>query len=461
MKTAAIADRTLCSTDRNYSFKEKLEITRLLARLSVDVIELPEIADENMDILLVKTIGAFVSDYVLSVAAGSDEKSIENAAAAIAGAVKSRIRIEVPVSPVMMEFVAKRKPKDMLLWIPKAVELAKASGHEVEVSLLDATRAEKDFLKSAVNAAEEAGAAAIGLFDSTGGMLPGEFSAFVDEIAEGTELPVSVCCSDEKGLGLAGALTALTGKAAGVKTAVNSNITDTEDLLSLISEGGNRYGVTTSVSITELHRVSRQIQWVQGSDEKATLSAATVSGTDDLKIDLDKNEDKDSVLSAVKKLGYDLSAEDETRVYDAFLATASRKKVGAKELEAIVAATALQVPPTYTLESFVINNSNIFQTSAQITLRKGEEVLRGICLGNGPVDAAFLAIEQIVGHHYDVEEFQIQAVTEGKEALGQAFIKLRDGVNVYSATGISTDIVGASIRAYIGALNKIAYEEVQ
>ena len=138
---------------------------------------------------------------------------------------------------------------------------------------------------------------------------------------------------------------------------------------------------------------------------------------------------------------------------------AEKKTVGSKELEAIVASTALQIPSTYQLVSYVINNGNIISSSAQITLDKAGALMQGVCIGDGPIDAAFLAIDQIIGRHYELDDFQIQSVTEGKEAMGSALVKLRANGKLYSGNGISTDIIGASIRAYLNAVNKIVYEE--
>jgi hypothetical protein len=108
---------------------------------------------------------------------------------------------------------------------------------------------------------------------------------------------------------------------------------------------------------------------------------------------------------------------------------------------------------------YVINSGNVITATANILLGRGEEKLRGVGVGDGPIDAAFLAIEQIIGHHYELDDFQIQTVTEGRDAMGSALVKLRANGRVYSGNGISTDIIGASIRAYISALNKIVYEE--
>ena len=159
-------------------------------------------------------------------------------------------------------------------------------------------------------------------------------------------------------------------------------------------------------------------------------------------------------------LGYDLSEEDGAKVYEAFCRIAAKKQtVGEKELDAIIASAALQVPPTYTLEGYVINSGLSFKATSHISLRKDGELIEAVSLGDGPVDAAFLAIESILGRHYELDDFQIQAVTEGREAMGESVVKLRSGGKLYSGRGISTDIIGASVHAYLNAINKIVYEE--
>jgi 2-isopropylmalate synthase len=162
----------------------------------------------------------------------------------------------------------------------------------------------------------------------------------------------------------------------------------------------------------------------------------------------------------LKRLGYDLSEEDQIRVYVEFMRLAGTKEViTSPEIDVIVASYALQVPPAYALAEYIINASNVFSASAHIRLKKNGEVMESVALGDGPVDASFLAIEQIAGVHYELDDFQIRAVTEGREAMGEALVKLRVGGKIYSGRGLSTDIIGSSISAYINALNKIVYEE--
>ena len=176
-------------------------------------------------------------------------------------------------------------------------------------------------------------------------------------------------------------------------------------------------------------------------------------------IALDENTSANDLDAVLRRLGYELSGEDIALVYEQFKRIAVKKAVGAKELDAIVAAAALQVPPTYKLISYVINSGNIINATAHIRMEKDGEVHTGLVTGDGPIDAAFLAVEQIVGRHYELDDFQIQAVTEGREAMGSTLVKLRANGKLYSGQGVSTDVIGASIRAYVDALNKIAYEE--
>ena len=133
--------------------------------------------------------------------------------------------------------------------------------------------------------------------------------------------------------------------------------------------------------------------------------------------------------------------------------------VGAKEFEALIASSAMQAPSTYHLESYTTNCGNLTSSMSQVTLKCGDEILNGVSTGDGPIDSVFRAIEQCIGYHYELDDFQVQAVTEGKEALGSALVRLRNNGKLYSGNGISTDIVAASVRAYINALNKIVFEE--
>ncbi len=460
MKNIKINDMTLCRNTA-LSFKERIEIARLLERLNVDTIELPAIDNVKSDTLLVRTIASFVKSSRLSVACGYSVEGVEKAAAALNSTKNPEIRIELPMSPVGMEYTCHKKAPAMLELIGVLVSAAKEKCANVQFCAVDATRAEKQFLTDAINMAVSSGANAITVCDTTGEMLPDEFAQFVSGIKsevsalEGVEFAVSI--EDKNGMATAASILAVKAGADVVKAAVNAGVTSLEVFAGLIKNCGNTCGFSCNIKHTETGRIVSQIARITASN--AETSAPAVRSEAENAIHLDSNDDREAVAAAINTLGYDLSEDDIAKVYEEFSRIAAKKRVGAKELDAIIASTALQVPPTYKLLSYVINNGNIISSSAQICLSKNDEELEGICIGDGPVDAAFRAIEQIVGIHYELDDFQIQTVTEGRDSMGSALVRLREGGRLYSGTGISTDILGASIKAYINALNKIVYEE--
>jgi len=228
----------------------------------------------------------------------------------------------------------------------------------------------------------------------------------------------------------------------------------------ILATRGDVFSVGCSVRMTELKRISRQIQWLCQTNRSKNSPFDNGVQEDGGELTLTAHDDISAVLKVVEKLGYDLSEDDGIKVYEAFKRIAAKKEsVTSRELDAIVASAAMQVPPTYTLQSYMINSGNVISGTAHLVLTKSEKKMEGVCIGDGPIDAAFRALEQITGCHYELDDFQIQAITEGREAMGQTVVKLRSNGKIYSGRGLSTDIIGASILAYINALNKIVYEE--
>lgn len=460
MKNIKITDMTLCR-NKALSFKERIEIARLLERLNVDTIEMPPVDNVKSDTLLVRTIASFVKESRLSVACGYTVEGVELAAAALNSTKNPEIRIELPLSPVGMEYTCHKKAPAMLELIKELVTAAKAKCPNVQFCAVDATRAEAQVLTEAINIAIEAGANAVTVCDTTGEMLPDDFAWFVSKLIAdipalaNTQFGVQV--EDKNGMATAASILAVKADADAVKVAVDGGVTALETFGGVVKNCGNTCGFSSNIKYTEIGRIVKQIARITSSN--AEISAPVVRNEAENQIHLDANDDREAVAAAIQTLGYDLSDDDMGKVYEEFSRIAAKKRVGAKELDAIIASTALQVPPTYKLINYVINNGNIISSSAQIRLGCGEDELEGICIGDGPVDAAFRAIEQIIGRHYELDDFQIQTVTEGRDSMGSALVRLREGGKLYSGTGISTDILGASIRAYINALNKIVYEE--
>ena len=454
MKQIKIADITLAGVKNGLSFKQKLEIARKLERLGVDAVELPELSGDKADTLLVRTISSFVKNSVLSVGATTSAAAVERAAEALSSAAHPRIRVELPMSSAVMEYSLHKKQDKMLVYIRTLVEKAKSLCADVEFVAADATRAEEDFLKDAVRAAVDAGADTVTLCDDAGVLLPDDFAAFVMRVTEGCGAKVGVVCSDKNSVATAAAILAVKAGADCVKTCVGGDVTPLRAFAAMLSSIRENYGVSAAIRSTELHRSVDQIEWIISGKAQTAVREIADDG-----VKLNVNDTVDTVREHVEKLGYDLSDEDIDKVYEEFRRLARKKSVGVKELDAIVASSALQVPSTYAIESYVINSGNIITASAQITLKKGDKPATGVAVGDGPIDAAFKALEQIIGRHFELDDFSIKTVTQEKEAMGSALVRLRAGGRIYSGTGLSTDIIGASVRAYVNAVNKIVYEE--
>lgn len=468
MKTIYIADSTLrCNSgvsDKPLTFKEKLEIARALDRMKVDIIEFPYIEQEKTDVLLARTIISFLNHAKLSIPVGFDESSVDVAALAISEGKSARIQVRIPVSPVQMEYFCRRKPPMVLELIAKLVKKAAETGADVDFVAEDASRAETPFLVQAIKTAIENGAGVITLSEETGKMTPDEFFTFIQttytQIPELNNVRVAISCNDDLSFALANFAAVVGTEVSEIKCAASAASTLLiSDLTKFISARGLEIGIQSSIKTTEFKRLISQIDWILNDKRDNIITNSEAKEDNDMI--LRKGDDISLVCAEVAKLGYDLSDEDAEKVYEEFCRVAEKKNVGRTELDAIVASAALQVPSTYVLKSYVINSGNVINSTAQLTLEKNGELLYGVSVGDGPIDAAFVAIEQILGHHYELDDFQIKSVTEGRQALGSALVKLRYGAKVYSGNGISTDIIGASIRAYISALNKIVYEEDQ
>ena len=468
MKTIKMIDLTLREAsalrETALTFKEKLETARALDRLRVDAIELMPIGDGKADQLANKTIASLVS-APLSAAVDVNAGNVAETWESIRTARHPQLNVLAPVSTVQMEYACHKKAPAMLAAIAEQVKQCRFYSENVEFTAVDATRAEPDFLYQAVAAALEAGANKITLCDTAGISLPGEFADFVADVKahvpalESAELYVQV--SDEIHMAAACAAAAIQVGADGVKcAAAKAGYPTLEEIAHFVQVKGAALDIATNLRTTELNRTVNQIAWMLNTVKSEQSPFDNGVSAEVSNVTLDDNDEIGEVVKVVKQLGYDLSDEDNAKVFEAFKRVAAKKHfVGTRELDAIIASTALQVPSTYRIESYVINSGNVITATANLTLERGGEKLKSVAVGDGPIDAAFLAIEQIIGHHYELDDFQIQTVTEGREAMGSALVKLRANGKLYSGNGISTDIIGASVRAYISALNKIVYEE--
>jgi len=460
MRKITVSDytlRELCKSGQTpLLFREKTAIAATLDSFGADVIELPAISRAREDSIIFRTIAAQIRNSVLCIPVGMDVAGVQAAWDCVKDAARPRLQVMLPVSTVTMEYSCHMKEDKMLGKIRELCQAAKAFCPDVEYSAMDATRADPAFLEKAVLAAQEAGATVISYSDDAGLSLPREIAAITAGLKAVCSLPLLVSVSDQLGMGNAAAFAALDAGADGVKTAVaGEQVLNTARFAEALAIRGESLGLTSVLKRTELKTDVNVLLKQLNRPADGGIAAES-------EILLDAASTLEQVSAATQQLGYTLSAEDVGLVHRSLLTVCQRKgSVGRKELEAIIASSAMQAPSVYHLSSFSCTSSNLVSSMASVTLVKNGDDLNGVALGDGPIDAAFRAVEQCVGFHYELDDFQIQAVTEGKEALGSALVRLRSGGRLYSGNGLSTDIVGASIRAYVNALNKIVAEEEQ
>ena len=438
-------------------FREKTAIAACANSLGADAIELAPIKNHREDTIIYKTIAQNVQNATLTIPVGFTKEDVAAAWECVKDAKSPRLQIELPTSTVQMEYTYHLKADKMIAKIGELTSAAKELCPDVEFSALDATRADIDFLIAAAKEAEAKGAGIITICDDAGVSLPEEIGALVEKVKSAVGVPVYVQVSNRISMGVASAIDAIAKGADGIKCAMaGKDVLLTGEFSDAMSVCSAQIGAETSLNNTKIHASIEDM--LSSINHEAYETESQIS--EKKKILLDADSTIAQVAQAASVLGYDLSDSDCGNVHKALMGVCEKKDaVGAKELEALIASSAMQAPSTYHLESYTTNSSNVTGSMSQVTLKCNDESICGVSTGDGPIDSAFRAIEQCIGYHYELDDFQVQSVTEGKEALGSALVRLRNNGKLYSGNGISTDIVAASIRAYINALNKIVAEE--
>ncbi|MBR2315295.1 MAG: hypothetical protein IKA56_01495 [Clostridia bacterium] len=462
MKRIFVSDYTLrkLAQDRAVSllFREKTALANCIDSLGVNAVELAPIKNVKEDTIINRTIAGVVKNSALCIPVGFTAESLEEAWESIKSASKPCLQVMLPVSTVQMEYMYHYKDTKMLGKIEELCKVAREKCDCVEFVAMDATRADTEFVVNACYTAMKNGATAVTICDDAGVSFPGEFAEILKAVKEKCDIPIYVQVSDTISMSVACAVEAINSGADGVKIAMCGNDTLLADKFAdIINARGESIGISCDLLTTEIHRdIAVMMKKINTEHEPQNSDSENTADS----ICLDADSTLSQVCEAVKILGYDLSDEDNGRVYEAIRHVCTKKNsIGAKELEALIASYAMQAPSTYHLDTYMANSNHNTTAMANVILIKDGEKISGVSTGDGPIDAAFRAIEQSIGYHYELDDFQIQSVTEGKEALGAALVRLRSNGKLYSGNGLSTDIVGASIRAYINALNKIVFEE--
>ncbi|MDR2572613.1 MAG: hypothetical protein LBD23_20295 [Oscillospiraceae bacterium] len=469
MKVITIADISLRESEQTLasklSFKEKLETAKLLEKLQVDIIETGYVGETPADAAFIRTLATTLEQSVLCVPVSLSKQNADIAWAALTKAKKPRLNVIIPTSTVQMEYQHQMKAEKVLPLVSELVAYCATLCPDVEFTSEDSLRSEPTFLAKVIQTAIEAGAKTITLCDSVGELLPEELTKFINNIYTAVpklqNITLSLHCKDSIGLASAAVLTGIEAGARLIKVSAGTGYEtlSLERFLNVIKLRSEALEITSKINTTALKRTCTQLAalaGVAGTTARVTANETSGSMTDDT--ELAEDIDIETLRTHITTLGYDVTEDDLQRIYTQFNEISKSKKVVNRDIEALIAETAGQAPPTYILKNYVINSGSAIAATAYIEFTKDNVKSTALSAGDGPIDAAFKAAEQIFGTHYQLEEFQIHAVTGGREATGEALVKLRHNGKLFSGRGVSTDIVGASIRAYLSAVNKIVYE---
>lgn len=478
----------------NLNLAEKLQIARQLAILGIDCIEAGFPIASPGDFESVRAISQEVEGPVIAALARAKESDIERAAKALEGGKKGRIHTFLATSPIHMKYKFGKKPDEILKMAVEAVTYAKTFCDDVEFSAEDATRSEWPFLADVLAAVIEAGATVVNIPDTVGYTFPEEYGQMIaymkEKVAGIDKVEVSVHCHNDLGMAVANSLAAVRAGATQVEGAINglgerAGNAAIEEIVMAINTRSDLFPLKCGVKTEHIYRTSRLVSTLSGvaiQPNKAIVGdnafahesgihqdgmlkeASTYEimrpesiGLTQSKLVLGKHSGRHAIRTKLEELGYKLSSEEMDKAYQRFIEMADKKKeVSVRDLEALVEEDLGEVTETYKLEYLHVVTGDKTLPTATVRIAKGEHLFEeAACASAGPVEAVFAAIERVTGLHLKLEEYNIRAVTSGQDALGEVTLKVRGNLKSYTGRGTSTDIIEASARAYLQAINKL------
>lgn len=501
MKQIKIFDTTLRDGEQSpgcsMNLEEKIEVAKRLEKLRVDVIEAGFAISSKGDFESVNTIAKTVKDCTVASLARATVGDIDAAYEAVKCAVDPRIHLFIATSPLHMEYKLKMTPEQVLEKTAAMVKYASNYCSNVEFSCEDATRSDYDFMCKVVDAAIKNGATVINLPDTVGYSTPEEIRAMfeyvISHVDNSDKVEFSTHCHNDLGMAVANALASVQGGALQVECTINgigerAGNASLEEVVMALKTRPDFFGADTRIDSTKIYRASKTIYKIIGQSaplnkpivgknafahesgihqhgvlaNKLTYEILTPEsvGITENKMVLGKHSGKHAFEARLKELGYELSAEELLVTFEKFKALCDKKKVvNDLDIEALVSTKAAE-EEGYKLVRFDVHAGNHTTATSTIKLSHGEDIIEDVCLGDGPVDAAFNAIDKIVcppEHTFDV--YTINSVSEGKDTMGEVMVKLKADGKSFNGRGLSTDILEASILAYLNAINKlIAYK---
>ncbi|HJM36493.1 MAG: 2-isopropylmalate synthase [Dehalococcoidales bacterium] len=498
MERVIIFDTTLRDGEQaaggTLNIKEKLESAKQLARLGVDVIEAGFPITSPGDFEAVNLIAKEVRSPAICALARAVPEDIDRAGKALKEAAHPRIHIFLSSSDIHLVYQLKKSRQEILEMARNMVTRAKEYTDDVEFSPMDATRTEPEYIYQILEAVIDAGATTVNIPDTVGYTIPDEFGRLISGILKNVpnirQAVVSVHCHDDLGLAVANSLEALRHGARQVECTINgigerAGNASLEEIVMAIKTRHDLFNLTTNIDTTQIYRTSRLVSELTGfmvQPNKAIVGTNAFSHESGIHQDgvikmpityeiidpkmvgisasslvLGKLSGRHAFKERLAELGYSLSDEDFSRAFAVFKQLAEKKKtITNKDIESLVAEEQRTVSEIYHLDRIQVSCGDRGIPTAAVRLIGPEgQVIADAALGTGPVDAIYKAINRLVGVTNKLTEFSVKSVTEGIDAIGEVLIRVESDGVTYTGRGADTDIIVASAKAYINALNRL------
>lgn len=493
----AIFDTTLRDGEQapgySMNLEEKLRFALQLESLGTDVIEAGFAIASPGDFASVEAIASSIKKSTVASLSRALPKDIDCAWDAVKKAVKPRIHTFIATSDLHLEFKLKMSREQAYEQATKMVKYARNLSPEVEFSAEDATRTDRDYLCKVIEGVINSGATIINIPDTVGYAMPEEFGDLITYIMQ--QVPnidkaiLSVHCHNDLGLAVANSLAGLHAGARQVECTVcgigeRAGNAAVEELVMAMRTRSDLHNYTYNLQTQELYKTSRLLSSITGiaiAPNKAIVGANAFAhesgihqhgmmanaktyeimtpesiGLKKTTMVLGKHSGQHAFIKRMDDLGYQLSPEIATKLFADFKSVADKKKeITDRDLIALMESGTHAAPQIYELDTFVVNSGNDMTATACVTLRRDGRKMQAVEMATGPVYACFRAVERIIKHSYVLEDYQLRAVTEHRDALGEVLVKISDNHGVYRGRGVSTDVIEASLQSLLSAVNRM------
>jgi len=480
------------------NINEKIEIARQLAVLGVDVIEAGFPVSSPGDFEAVKRVAKEVKGPSICGLARAVEKDIDAAYNTVKYSKYPRIHVFLATSKIHMKYKLKKAEDEILKLAVAAVKYARNKCGDIEFSPEDASRTDRDFLYKVVEAVIDAGAKTVNIPDTVGYSTPFEFASIIKGIYENVscidKAVISVHCHNDLGLGVANSLAAVLNGARQVECTINGlgeragNASLEEIVMAIRTRSDIFKGVNTDINTKEIFKTSRLVSKLTGmivQPNKAIVGANAFAhesgihqdgvlkerityeimrpedvGVTGTKMVLGKHSGRHAFKERLKSLGYTLKENQLEEAFSRFKVLADKKKeIFDEDLETIIDEGISKIPEDLKLVHFHIESGDRMKPSATVTVNYKGKLYDSTSCGDGPIDACFKAIDRIIKIGGKLLDYQVKSVTGGKDALGEVSVRIGSKSRVVSGRGASTDIIEASIKAYVNAVNKLLHKK--